>query len=92
MSKWFLKEEDLNSRDTFNGSWADFHKDDGDYFVERGGCTWIIRCLGGKDICRIYNGSAYFEFYRGQHPWNESNKYKIQKATQLQSEHLNCLY
>ena len=73
--------------DEFNGMWNDFHKEDGDYFIEKGDSTWIVRCLGDNDIYRVYANSS--RFYEGSHAWGKSNEYKIRKAVQSESEHLN---
>ena len=71
----------------FNGLWADFHKEDGDYFVEKGDSTWIVRCLDGEDIYRVYTNGL--RFYEGRHAWGKSNEYEIRKAVQSEIEHLN---
>ena len=81
---------DPPSLDEFNGSWADFHKEDGDYFVEKGDSTWIVRCLGGNDIYRIYTNGP--KFREGQQFWGLHGKYKIRKAVQSETDHLeSCI-
>ena len=88
MSKWFIAEEDLKPKE-FNGNWADFHKKDGDYFIESGGSSWIVRCVGGEDIYRIFSEGNHSYFFHGSNNWGETKNYKITPATTDQSEHLN---
>jgi len=74
--------EDLGSVSEFEGLWSDFHKEDGDYFVKMNELTWIVRFLGGKDICRIYDVTGGCEFFKvPRNSWSKLNHYKISSAT-----------
>ena len=90
MSKWFLKEEDLKPKDTCNGMWEDFRKEDGDYFIQGKYHNWIVRFLGNENIARIFNGSSCSYFFQGSNNWDRTQNYKITLATKDQTTHLDA--